>query len=61
MINPTPFLRELFEAAVEAADPMRTIPKALPTKPKGRVVVIGAGNARGWLLPDMGMSGPVRG
>ena len=45
MINPTPFLRELFEAAVKAADPMRTIPIALPAKPKGRVVVIGAGKA----------------
>ncbi len=38
-------LRRHFDAAVAAADPMLTIPKALPPKPPGRVVVIGAGKA----------------
>jgi len=41
----TQILRDLFQAAVAAADPMKTIPKALGEKPKGRVVVIGAGKA----------------
>lgn len=38
-------LRRLFEAAVAAADPMKTVPRALPPKPDGRVIVIGAGKA----------------
>lgn len=41
----TKFLRALFDAAVEAADPMKTVPAALPAKPSGRVVVVGAGKA----------------
>ena len=43
--NPRAFLRRLFDAAVAAADPMRCVPAALPPKPAGRVVVIGAGKA----------------
>ncbi len=39
------FLRDLFQAAVAAADPMKTIPKALGEKPEGRVVIVGAGKA----------------
>ena len=39
------FLRELFARAVSAADPMVCVPKALPRKPPGKVVVIGAGKA----------------
>jgi len=43
--NPAPFLRSLFERAVEVADPMRSLARVLPAKPAGRVVVIGAGKA----------------
>jgi hydroxypyruvate reductase len=39
------FLRALFDAAVAAADPMITVPAALPPKPPSRVVVVGAGKA----------------
>jgi len=39
------FLRQLFEAAVSAADPAVTVPKYLPGPPEGRTVVIGAGKA----------------
>jgi glycerate 2-kinase len=39
------FLRKLFDVAVAAADPAVTIPAALPEKPAGRVVVVGAGKA----------------
>uniref|UniRef100_UPI003566AE8B glycerate kinase type-2 family protein n=1 Tax=Phaeovulum sp. TaxID=2934796 RepID=UPI003566AE8B len=42
---PRPFLRALFDSAVEAADPMRRLPAFLPEKPPGRVVVVGAGKA----------------
>jgi hydroxypyruvate reductase len=38
-------LRRLFDRAVEVADPMQSLAAALPEKPKGRVVVIGAGKA----------------
>lgn len=43
--NPRAFLRDLFDVAVAAADPMRAIPAHLPPRPAGRVVVVGAGKA----------------
>jgi hydroxypyruvate reductase len=43
--DPIALLRRLFDAAVAAADPMRCVPAALPPRPAGRVVVIGAGKA----------------
>lgn len=38
-------LREMFDAAVAAADPMRRVPEFLPDPPRGRMVVVGAGKA----------------
>jgi len=38
-------LRQLFQAAIDAAQPSRCIAAHLPPKPKGRVIVIGAGKA----------------
>ena len=43
--DPARFLRQLFDRAVEVADPMRSLAGFLPEKPKGRVLVIGAGKA----------------
>ena len=43
--DPNLFLRTLFDAAVERADPMLCVPAALPPKPTGRVIVLGAGKA----------------
>ncbi|RKE86078.1 glycerate kinase [Rhizobium sp. AG855] len=43
--HPEQFLRTLFDRAVEVADPMRSLKDFLPEKPKGRVIVIGAGKA----------------
>jgi hydroxypyruvate reductase len=43
--RPHLFLRHLFDRAVEVADPMRSLRDFLPEKPKGRVIVIGAGKA----------------
>ena len=46
-INKTPkaFLTTLFQTAVAAADPMMVVPSFLPPRPKGRLIVIGAGKA----------------
>lgn len=43
--KPELFLRQLFDRAVEVADPMRSLKDFLPEKPVGRVIVIGAGKA----------------
>ncbi|MDE1981675.1 MAG: glycerate kinase, partial [Betaproteobacteria bacterium] len=40
-------LRAMFDAAVAAADPARCLPPHLPSPPKGRTLVIGAGKAGG--------------
>lgn len=40
-----PFLRQLFDRAVEVADPMRSLKAFLPETPKGRIIVVGAGKA----------------
>ncbi|NNE53990.1 MAG: glycerate kinase [Sulfitobacter sp.] len=37
------FLADLFQAAVDAADPMKALEGQLPDPPKGRTVVVGAG------------------
>ena len=38
-------LRDLFDAAVEAANPMTAVARNLPEPPRGRAVIIGAGKA----------------
>ncbi|HEY3917998.1 MAG TPA: glycerate kinase [Stellaceae bacterium] len=43
--DPLPFLRRLLDAALDAADPAKTLPRWLPPPPKGRTIVIGAGKA----------------
>jgi hydroxypyruvate reductase len=43
--DPNAFLTSLFHAAVDAAQPEKTISDFLPSPPKGRVIVIGAGKA----------------
>ncbi len=42
---PKEFLRSLFDRAVEVADPMLSLADYLPTRPAGRIVVVGAGKA----------------
>ncbi len=44
-IQPVGLFSSLFDAAVDAAQPEKTIRKFLPEKPKGRVVVVGGGKA----------------
>jgi hydroxypyruvate reductase len=45
MIPTETFLRQLFDKAVEVADPMRSLARFLPERPQGRVIVVGAGKA----------------
>jgi glycerate 2-kinase len=42
-IQPRKLLKDLFAAAVQAADPMHCLQAHLPPPPKGRTVVVGAG------------------
>ena len=44
-VNAEQLLRESFAAAVEVASPGRCVPPALPARPVGRTVVVGAGKA----------------
>lgn len=44
-VQPAEFLNDLFLVGLSAADPLLTVPPHLPTPPKGRTVVIGAGKA----------------
>ncbi len=45
MSDPIETLREMFDAAVAAADPMAVLSGFLPDPPKGRTIVVGAGKA----------------
>jgi glycerate 2-kinase len=42
---PEALLRQMFAAAIAAADPGLRVPAFLPARPKGKTVVIGAGKA----------------
>ncbi|MGH8719699.1 MAG: glycerate kinase type-2 family protein [Burkholderiales bacterium] len=43
--EPRTLLREMFDAAINAAQPVHCIPPHLPSPPRGRLLVIGAGKA----------------
>jgi hydroxypyruvate reductase len=45
MVHPTALLRQMFDAAVEAAQSSHCLPPHLPAAPTGRTIVIGAGKA----------------
>ena len=44
-MNPRDLLRQMFDAAIEAAQAAHCVPPYLPAAPAGRLVVIGAGKA----------------
>jgi glycerate 2-kinase len=48
--SPRDLLQQMFEAAINAAQPSHCIPPHLPEPPRGRLIVIGAGKAswKGW-------------
>lgn len=59
-------LTEIFMAAVKSADPHEALMKALPEKPRGRCIVVGAGKASAAMAaaleaawPDVDMQGVV--
>jgi len=43
--DPVRLLRDMFDAAIAAALPERSLPGHLPPAPKGRTIVVGAGKA----------------
>jgi hydroxypyruvate reductase len=45
ILDPGQFLRQAFASAIDSAQPARCVPPALPERPAGRTVVIGAGKA----------------
>ena len=57
------FLTGLFQAAVAAADPKRALSRALPERPKGKTVVIGAGKGAAQLAQafEQLWDGPLEG
>ena len=62
-IHPPQLLRQMFDAAVAAAQPALCLPPHLPPPPKGRTIVIGAGKASAAMaraLEDH-WSGPLEG
>ena len=56
-------LRGLFDAALQAVDPMLSVPRHLPPRPRGRTVVVGAGKAaaRMALALEQAWDGPLSG
>ncbi|MER9871468.1 glycerate kinase [Mesorhizobium sp. M0195] len=62
-VDPKPFLTAIFNAAVAAADPERTIKDHLPARPKGRTIVIGAGKGSAQMAAafEKVWDGPIEG
>ncbi|MER8954622.1 glycerate kinase [Mesorhizobium sp. M0833] len=62
-VDPKPFLTAIFNAAVAAADPQRTIKDHLPARPKGRTIVIGAGKGSAQMAAafEKVWDGPIEG
>jgi hydroxypyruvate reductase len=62
-VDPKSFLTSVFEAAVAAADPQKTIRAHLPAKPKGRTVVVGAGKGAAQMAAafEKAWDGPLQG
>ncbi|RJT42496.1 glycerate kinase [Mesorhizobium waimense] len=61
--DPKTFLTSVFNAAVAAADPERTIRDHLPAKPMGRTIVIGAGKGSAQMAAafEKVWDGPIEG
>lgn len=61
--DPNAFLRKLFDASVEAAQPSVRVPAFLPEPPKGRTIVAGAGKAGAAMVQavEANWDGPLEG
>lgn len=62
----TALLHRMLDAAIASADPARVLARALPDKPKGRCIVVGAGKSAAAMAravelawPDVDLSGVV--
>ncbi|RWQ52408.1 glycerate kinase [Mesorhizobium sp.] len=62
-LDPKSFLAAIFNAAIAAADPQRTIRDHLPAMPKGRTIVIGAGKGSAQMAAafEKVWDGPIEG
>ncbi|MGP2491439.1 glycerate kinase type-2 family protein [Mesorhizobium sp. PUT5] len=62
-LDPRAFLTSVFDAAVAAADPEKTIRAHLPPRPKGRTVVVGAGKGAAQMAAafENAWDGPLEG
>jgi glycerate 2-kinase len=63
MLTPKDLFQQLFNVAVEAAHPMHTIRQVLPERPKGSLIVIGAGKSTGEMAKafEAAWDGPIEG
>ncbi len=63
MFEPRHFLSGLFDAAIGAALPANCLPAWLPSRPAGRVIVVGAGKAAASMAKERGnqWAGPLQG
>jgi hydroxypyruvate reductase len=63
MNAPRTLLREMFDAAVAAAQPSVCLPPHLPPRPRGRLIVIGAGKASATMARtvETHIDGPLEG
>mgnify|MGYP001160015208 CR=1 FL=1 len=61
--TPRQILRKMFDAAVDAAQPVHCVPQYLPSPPRGRTIVIGAGKASSAMARavEENFSGPIEG
>ncbi|MGC8470000.1 MAG: glycerate kinase type-2 family protein, partial [Acetobacteraceae bacterium] len=66
ILDPPRLLRQLFDAAVAAADPRRVLGAHLPEKPAGRCIVVGGGKSAALMAaaleeawPDVALEGTV--
>ncbi|MEI9426910.1 glycerate kinase type-2 family protein [Mesorhizobium sp. Cs1299R1N3] len=61
--DPKVFLTSIFNAAVAAADPERTIRDHLPVRPRGRTIVVGAGKGSAQMAAafEKVWDGPIEG
>ncbi len=62
-LDPKRFLVSIFDAAVAAADPEKTIRAHLPPRPKGRTIVVGAGKGAAQMAAafENAWAGPLEG
>ncbi len=61
--DPRSLLRSMFDAAIAAAQPDLCIPRFLPPRPKGRLIVLGAGKASAAMARavERNWDGPIEG